>query len=118
MNPVLVDAAIFEGMFVRAVRPDQDFAAELRDAGFNVDKIQPRYPAVVWTRALEIARRRLYGDKPEEAGYRALGNRFIDGYFETIIGKIISIPLALMSPDRVIERLPKTWKAARPDVTV
>jgi uncharacterized protein (TIGR02265 family) len=118
MDSPLVDAAVFEGMFIRAVQPDPEFAAELREAGFNLAKIQPRYPAPVWVKALQIARRRLYGDQQEEAGYRSLGNRFVEGYFETIIGKILSIPLALVSPDRVIQRLPKTWKAARPDVNV
>lgn len=118
METPYVDAALFEGMFVRAIRPDAAFAAELRAAGFDLARIEPRYHPSVWRKALEIARRRLYADRPEERGYRELGNRFIEGYFETIIGKIISIPLSLVSPDRLIQRLPKTWKTTRPDVQV
>src|SRR5689334_22154727 len=87
-----IDAALFEGMFVRAVRPDPSFAAELKYLGFDVTRIQSRY--------------------------RALGNLFVDGYFETIIGKILSVPLSVVSAERVIQRLPKSWKTARSDIQI
>ena len=118
MDTPQVDAALFEGMFIRTIQPDEAFTEELRAAGFDLKKIQPRYSPSVWRKALEIARRRLFADRPEERGFRDLGIRFVEGYFETIIGKIISIPLSLVSPERLVQRLPKTWKTARPDVRV
>src|ERR1043165_6540634 len=118
MESPTIEAALFEGLFVRAVQPGGAFAAELRSAGCDLERIQPRYPVTVWRKALGIARRHLYADRPEEPGYRALGHRFIDGYFETIIGKIVSVPLGLMSPERVIQRIPRVWKTARNDVRI
>src|SRR3954470_18650653 len=113
-----VEAALFEGMFVRAMRPDPSFTAELKDLGFDLKRIQSRYPVEVWRKSLEVARRRLFGERPEERGYRALGNLFVEGYFETIIGKIISVPLSLVPAERVIQRMPRTWRAARPDIRI
>jgi uncharacterized protein (TIGR02265 family) len=113
-----IDAALFEGMFVRAVRPDPAFAAELKELGFDIARMQPRYPVRVWRQSLEAARRRLFGERPEEKGYRALGNLFVQGYFETIIGKILAIPLSLVAVDKVILRMPKTWQTARADIQI
>ncbi|HVE82940.1 MAG TPA: DUF2378 family protein [Myxococcales bacterium] len=118
MSEPAIDAALFEGMFVRALRPDDALRAQLKEIGFDLDRMQPRYPVSVWRGALDAARRRLFADRAEERGFRALGNLFIDGYFETIIGKVLAIPLKLMSIDRVIQNIPKSWKAARPDLHV
>lgn len=114
----IVDAAIFEGMFVRAMRPDPAFAEELKALGFDLSRIQPRYPMMVWRNALEAARKRLFAERPEERGFRALGNLFVEGYFETIIGKVLAIPLSLVAIERVLQRVPKTWRAARPDIKI
>src|SRR3954469_24530475 len=111
-----IEAALFEGMFVRAMRPDTPFAAELKELGFDLKRIQSRYAVEVWRNALEVARKRLFGERPKDRGYRALGNLFVDGYFETIIGKILSVPLSLVSPEKVIQRMPKSWKTARSDI--
>jgi uncharacterized protein (TIGR02265 family) len=113
-----IEAALFEGMFVRAMRPDAPFVAELKELGFDLNRMQARYPVEVWRKALEVARRRLFGERPEERGYRALGDLFVQGYFETIIGKILAVPLSLVSPERVIQRLPKSWQTARSDIRV
>lgn len=113
-----IEAALFEGMFVRAMQPDPSFAAELKELGFDLNRIQSRYPVEVWRKSLEAARRRLFGERPEERGYRALGNLFVQGYFETIIGKILSVPLSLVPPEKVIQRMPKTWRAARSDIQI
>jgi len=118
MTEPTIEAALFEGMFVRALRPEPSFVVELKELGFDLARIQPRYPVSVWRNALEAARRRLFGERPEERGYRALGNLFVEGYFETIIGKILSVPLSLVSADRVIQRIPRTWKTARSDIRV
>jgi len=113
-----VDAALFEGMFIRAIRPDAEFQAELRTAGFDPARLQGRYPTSVWRKSLEIARRRIFPDLPRDRGYRALGQKFVEGYFETIIGKVLSIPLKFMAVDHAIQRLPRMWKAGRPDLVL
>jgi uncharacterized protein (TIGR02265 family) len=118
MEEPAIDAALFEGMFVRAFRPDGELVEQLRAIGFDPGKIQSRYPVSVWRKALDATRRRLFPDRPPERGFRALGNLFIEGYFETIIGRVLSVPLAFLTPDRVIQRIPRMWKAARPDMVI
>jgi uncharacterized protein (TIGR02265 family) len=118
MSEPAIDAALFEGMFVRAFHPDGELVAELRTIGFDLARIQGRYPVSVWRKALDITRRRLFPDRSEERGLRALGNLFIEGYFDTIIGRVISVPMKFMPPERVIQRMPKNWAAARPDVKI
>ena len=115
-DKITVDAALFEGMFVRAMRPDPPFAAELKELGFDLGKMQPRYSMRVWRNSLNAARRRLFNERSEEKGYRALGNLFVEGYFETIIGKVLAIPFSLVPVEKVIERMPKTWHTARADL--
>ncbi|HZI16733.1 MAG TPA: DUF2378 family protein [Myxococcus sp.] len=108
--------AVFEGLFHRALHPTGAFADALREAGYDLKRPQSRYPTHVWHACLEVARRHAFGSLPEAEGYRRMGHRFIEGWFETIIGKIIAVGLPLLGPERALERAPRTWSAAQPDL--
>jgi hypothetical protein len=41
MPEATIEAALFEGMFVRAMRPDPSFTTELRELGFDVRGSSP-----------------------------------------------------------------------------
>ncbi len=110
--------AVFEGMFHRALHPTGAFADALRDAGYDLSRPLPRYPTHIWHACLEVARRHAFGSLPEAEGYRRMGHRFIEGWFETIIGKLIAVGLPLLGPERALERTPRSWSAAQPDLKV
>ncbi len=108
--------AVFEGMFHRALHPTGAFAEALRGAGYDLERPLPRYPTHVWHACLEVARRHAFGELPEAEGYRRMGHRFIEGWFETIIGRLIAVGLPLLGPERSLQRMPRSWSAAQPDL--
>lgn len=113
-----VEASLFEGMFQRALQPTGAFEADLRAAGFDLRQIEPRYATEVWRKCLDAARQHLFPTLTPEQAYRQMGRLFIDGFFQTIIGRMFSAAFPLMGPAAVIKRLPKMWKAARKDIQV
>jgi uncharacterized protein (TIGR02265 family) len=113
-----VEASLFEGLFQRALRPDLPFIEELKTVGFDLRNLKPRYPTRVWRESLEIARRRVYPSLPVEEGYRALGRRFSEGFFETIIGRFISVAFPMIGPAGMLKMAPRNVRAGRRDVDV
>jgi len=111
-----IDAALFEGMFIRAFQPSDAIRTELKGIGVDVQKLTGKYPLTAWRQSIHIARKHLYPELSADQGCRELGLLFIDGYFQTIIGKVLSIPLAFLSPEKIIDRLPKTFQAGRSDI--
>lgn len=113
-----VEASTFEGMFQRALQPQGAFAEGLKAAGFDLKDIKPRYPVHIWRDCLEVARRHCYPNINPEQGYREVGKRFIEGFFETIIGRFLVVAFPLVGPNGVMKLLPRHWKAARKDIEV
>lgn len=108
----------FEAMFSRALQPDAAFKAELRAAGFDLDAPKPRYPTPVWHACLEIARRRTFPDLPPEQGFHRLGLLYMQGLWQTILGKMFSAAMPLLGLDRSMARVPKMWKASQPNMDI
>jgi len=107
-------SASFEGMFVRALQPTGAFAEELRAVGVDLQRLEPTYPLPVWYAAVRVALRHVAGHLPEEAGFRLLGERFIAGFFDTLVGKMVAVGLPLLGPDKTVQRLARTWTTAQP----
>jgi uncharacterized protein (TIGR02265 family) len=113
-----VEASTFEGMFQRALHPSEALVADLRAVGFDLKRIEPRYTTQVWHDSLDVARKHVFPGLGPQEGYRALGQLFIEGFFKTIIGKLIAAPLPLVGPSPAIKRLAQVWKAGRKDMEV
>jgi uncharacterized protein (TIGR02265 family) len=112
-NAVILGSAV-EGLFARALEPTGAFADELRALGVDLQRLEPTYPLPVWYAAVRVALRYVAGHLPEDAGYRLLGDRFIAGYFDTLVGKMIAIGLPLLGPDKTMQRLARTWTTGQP----
>lgn len=108
------EASAFEGLFVRALKPQGAFADELRAAGYDPANPQLRYPSRVWSACLEIARRHTFPDLPQEEGLRRLGYVFMDGYFQTLLGRMAGVALPLIGPDVALQRAPRNWAMVNP----
>lgn len=103
----MTDQSVFEGLFSRALKPERDFLAELRAAGYDPARPERRYPTRVWKACVEVACRRVHPELPEGEAMNLLGRRFIDGFFETIIGKVVLVALPFLSADSLVRRIPK-----------
>lgn len=113
-----VDNSMFEGLFQRALKPSEAMSAELRSAGYDPKNPQARYRPEVWRNALEIARRHEFPTLPHDEGLKALGRRFVDGFFQTIIGKFVAVALPMLGSSMMQRRVPSMFKMARKDLDV
>ena len=100
--------AMFEGLFVRAlgVDPSSAFGNELRAAGFDLNEVRPAYPIEVWVDCVDVAWRHVHPESSRDEAWVWLGRRFVEGYFETFVGRAIATSLPLMSVQRFVERIP------------
>ena len=55
-----IQQSSFEGLFVKVLKVDGDFAEDLRKAGFDVARQQPSYPSPVFKACMEIGCRHVY----------------------------------------------------------
>ena len=111
-------ASIFEGMFVRALQPTGAFLEALRETGFDPVAMEATYSVEVWTACLTIARRQVYPSLSEEAGDRALGRRFADGFLSTIVGRMVAVTLPIIGLARMLDRLPRYVSMGRSDLVI
>ncbi len=116
--PSLTQGSQFEGMFVRALQPQGAFLEELRGLGYDPQKPEPAYPTDVWIKSLEVAQRHRYPRLSPSQGLRQLGRDFVNGFLDTLVGKVIGVGLPLLGPVRALKRLPSYVTTTRTDVTV
>jgi len=98
---------MFEGLYSRALQPTGAFKDALKARGFDVDRQLPEYPLDVWHQCLDVSAAHLYPTEPRDKAWELLGRRFIEGYFKTLVGKMISTTLPFMSAKVFIGRGPR-----------
>ncbi|WP_338867567.1 DUF2378 family protein [Myxococcus stipitatus] len=114
--PVQVSRRNFEGLFVHALKPTGAFAQSLRDIGYDAEVFQEYYPLTVWRAALGVARRFVCVGKPLEEANRALGLRYVEGFAQTLVGRIFATAAPLLGTERCLARLPTYLRAGREDM--
>ncbi|HZI09120.1 MAG TPA: DUF2378 family protein [Myxococcus sp.] len=119
-GPPLVSVQVprrnFEGLFVHALKPSGAFVQSLRDIGYDAEAAQEYYPLPVWRAALGVARRFAYAGQPAEVANRALGHRYVEGFAQTLVGRIFATAAPLLGTERCLTRLPTYLKAGREDM--
>jgi uncharacterized protein (TIGR02265 family) len=118
MTESITQGSVVEGMYVRALQPTGAFAEELRSVGVDVQRLEASYSTQVWQRSLEVARRHAAAHLPEAQGYRLLGERFIGGFFDTLVGRMLAVGLPLLGPGKTLQRLTRTWASGQPQLKV
>ena len=108
-----VEYSLFEGLFARALELTPAMRADLRAVGFDPDKPQATYPGVVWIKSLEVALRHVFPQLPREEGLRQLGWKVIDGFLDTIAGRVVGVALPFLGMEGIIKRLPRYWDMVR-----
>jgi uncharacterized protein (TIGR02265 family) len=107
MAEVVALHSMFEGLFTRALRVKGPLKEALRAKGFDHDRPHTRYPIKVWVDCVDAACLDLYPTVPRASAWTTLGRRFIEGYFETLIGKMISASLPFLSTKAFVARVPR-----------
>lgn len=85
---------------------------QLRREGLDLDrKLLPAYPVETWARCVGLTAKALYPDKPEVEAWRLLGERHIEGFHETMLGRALFGVLRLLGPKRRLARMRQSFRA-------
>ena len=110
---------VFEALFVRALKPTGRFAEELRAAGYDcAAPPRPEYPTRVWRACVEVARRHTFPQLPPTEGKRRIGELFMEGFLQTLTGKLLGATLPMIGPDTVLRKLKQAWTSSQPSLEV
>lgn len=110
--------SVFEGLFARALRPEDAFADALRAAGYDPARPLRSYPTRVWQDCVAVARAHAFGQLGPEAADRALGRAFVEGFLRTLMGRMLWVALPVLGPHSALAKLERGWSAAQPHTTV
>ncbi len=104
---VIAKHSMFDGLFTVALKPTGAFRDALKAKGFDVDHPRTEYPLQVWHDCLDVAAQFLYPTEVRERAWWLLGERFIEGYLETLVGKLIAVALPFLSAKTFVQRSPR-----------
>jgi uncharacterized protein (TIGR02265 family) len=106
-----IAASAFEGLFIQALQVQGPIVDKLRATGFDPARMETTYTVDVWRKALQVASLEYYPTlSPQDAEFQ-LGVRMVDGYFQTIIGKLIQAGMPFFSPDSLCKKLPRFFSS-------
>ncbi len=104
---VQIAASSFEGLFIQALKVEGQVVEKLKQVGFDAKRMEPAYGVDVWRKALQVASLEYYPKLSPSAAEFQLGSRMVEGYFGTIVGKMIQAAIPYLSADTLCLRLPR-----------
>ncbi|MCP3102898.1 DUF2378 family protein [Myxococcus sp. K15C18031901] len=114
-----VSSSVLEGLFVRGLKADDRLLRELEALGYDVRRPEVDYPIPVWQRAVTLAREHVFATLGDEEAYRQLGRTVVEGFAQTLLGRVAAVALPMIGPARAIERIPRyLGMMGRPDIEV
>ncbi|XXF78273.1 DUF2378 family protein [Myxococcaceae bacterium GXIMD 01537] len=114
MGERLVFDHTVEGLFVRALAGQVSPAlkVQLREVGLDLDrKLLPAYPVETWSQCLSLAARALHPAEPQEVALRKLGERMVEGYRQTVVGRALFGMVRLLGPKRLLGRAQQNFRS-------
>ena len=115
-STVRVPKRNFDGLFVHALKPTGNFARSLLAIGYDPDAEFEHYPLEVWRAALRVARENAFPSLPAEKANRVLGHRYVEGFAQTLVGRIFAAAAPLLGTERCLARIPTYLRAGREDM--
>lgn len=85
----------------------------LRDAGLDVEHLEPTYAVATMRAVMDLLRRDICPELDEGAGFRQLGRRFVLGFKQTPVGWIFTAMAPLFGPDLTMQTLPRYLSSVR-----
>jgi uncharacterized protein (TIGR02265 family) len=101
--------SLFSRLPAGALTPELTQA--VRALGIDLDRpLLTAYPFAIWARVLEVTARTVYPKEAAQDAHRLLGQRLIEGYVETGIGRALFALLKLIGPRRTLQRTAKAFR--------
>lgn len=102
----LVFAHTAEGLFVRAYGKHlgPELTERLRAMGLDVAKLPASIDAKLFGDAFRLLRDTLHPGDASDGPDRAMGQRFLDSYFETVMGSLVRLALRMVPTDKALLR--------------
>ena len=89
-----------------------ELKVKLRALGVDLDKpLLPAYPRDTWARCIELSAPFSFPLERREVAWRKLGERMVDGYQDTMIGRAMFSTLRLLGPRRMLQRAQKNFRS-------
>jgi uncharacterized protein (TIGR02265 family) len=93
-------------------RMTPELEQRLRECGLPPDGVRKAgYRYAEWKALVRAAREHLFPELPEEPGYRRLGLRFIEAYFEGAMGRTVAALSRLLGPKRMLARATQNFRS-------
>ncbi|XXF79514.1 DUF2378 family protein [Myxococcaceae bacterium GXIMD 01537] len=114
-DELLVFEQTIEALFHRALngRLTPVCKARLREAGLDVDqKPRPAYSLDAWMTCIRIAAEELYPGEPLDQATFKLGQAYIEGFRETMLGRAVLSLLRVLGPRRALGRATQNFRSS------
>jgi uncharacterized protein (TIGR02265 family) len=99
-----------EGLFLRAFGEvlTPALRAELKGLGLSLDPPAAAVDATAFGAAFARLREAAFPGRPPAEAESLMGERFLDGYFDTVMGGLVKAMLKLLPVERALERVPQS----------
>ncbi|EPX64253.1 hypothetical protein D187_005387 [Cystobacter fuscus DSM 2262] len=85
---------------------------KLRAAGVDLDRpLLPAYPIKTWSQCIALSAPVAFPNELPSMAWHKLGERMIDGYQETMIGRAMFASLRLLGPRRMLQRAKRSFRS-------
>jgi len=113
-TPPVIFSHSLQGLLSRAfpggVPPE--VKAKLRTLGVDLDqRMLPTYPRETWGRCITLVAQAAFPHERREVAWRKAGERMVDGYQETLIGRAMFSTLRVLGPRRMLQRAQKNFRS-------
>lgn len=102
----IVDGSVLEGL-ARLHEPSGAFKDELRAVGFDVDRPELRYTPGILLAVLDVCAKHQYPELSREDAHRQIGQKFVEHFFGTFLGKVAGTLVHALGVKRFLLRVPK-----------
>ena len=112
-SPVVFEQTI-EGLFMRGLEGRLTPTARERLKALGVDlsrRLLPAYSFATWMAALKVAAEEVYGSHSEAEAMFKLGEQFIDGYQNTMLGRAVLGLVRVLGPKRTLMRATQNFRS-------
>ncbi|MFT3713543.1 MAG: DUF2378 family protein [Archangium sp.] len=107
-------ASVFEGLFNTAFKNQvtPELRDELRAMGLDLTLLNAAYPHEIFLKAVAAGAKAWFPGEPPEESWFKVGQRNLEGFYETFLGKPLFALLRVMGPKRTLGRMKANFRSA------